>query len=280
MAWRLRWSGTGMSSDAIASRVRQLIGMPSITCVPDVVTIRPGTCSRRMAPAITDRAAFPVQSVTTWRLGIPSTLPTSTARQNDWMPYTLVLLRHGQSAWNLENRFTGWIDVDLTDEGCARGTARRERSRRRRHRTRHRAHVGTGAGDPHRRARAARVRTLVDPGTPVVAVERAALRRAAGKEQGGNRGAVRRRPGEGLAPLLRRAARPARPPRRALRHRRSLRRPSRRAQAARRVLEGRARAHAAVVVRRDRARPAYRADRVGRRARQLAARARSSISTG
>ena len=34
------------------------------------------------------------------------------------MPYTLVLLRHGQSTWNLENRFTGWIDVDLTDEGC------------------------------------------------------------------------------------------------------------------------------------------------------------------
>jgi 2,3-bisphosphoglycerate-dependent phosphoglycerate mutase len=31
--------------------------------------------------------------------------------------YTLVLLRHGQSTWNLENRFTGWVDVDLTDEG-------------------------------------------------------------------------------------------------------------------------------------------------------------------
>lgn len=30
----------------------------------------------------------------------------------------LVLLRHGQSAWNLENRFTGWTDVDLTDQGC------------------------------------------------------------------------------------------------------------------------------------------------------------------
>ncbi len=29
----------------------------------------------------------------------------------------LVLLRHGQSAWNLENRFTGWTDVDLTDRG-------------------------------------------------------------------------------------------------------------------------------------------------------------------
>lgn len=29
----------------------------------------------------------------------------------------LVLLRHGQSQWNLENRFTGWWDVDLTDTG-------------------------------------------------------------------------------------------------------------------------------------------------------------------
>jgi 2,3-bisphosphoglycerate-dependent phosphoglycerate mutase len=32
---------------------------------------------------------------------------------------TLVLLRHGQSRWNLENRFTGWVDVDLTPEGEA-----------------------------------------------------------------------------------------------------------------------------------------------------------------
>lgn len=30
---------------------------------------------------------------------------------------TLVLLRHGQSQWNLENRFTGWVDVNLTQEG-------------------------------------------------------------------------------------------------------------------------------------------------------------------
>jgi len=30
---------------------------------------------------------------------------------------TLVLVRHGQSQWNLENRFTGWVDVDLTAEG-------------------------------------------------------------------------------------------------------------------------------------------------------------------
>jgi 2,3-bisphosphoglycerate-dependent phosphoglycerate mutase len=32
---------------------------------------------------------------------------------------TLVLLRHGQSQWNLENRFTGWWDVGLTDQGTA-----------------------------------------------------------------------------------------------------------------------------------------------------------------
>ena len=29
----------------------------------------------------------------------------------------LVLLRHGESAWNLENRFTGWTDVDLSPDG-------------------------------------------------------------------------------------------------------------------------------------------------------------------
>ncbi|MBU6283159.1 2,3-diphosphoglycerate-dependent phosphoglycerate mutase [bacterium] len=32
---------------------------------------------------------------------------------------TLVLLRHGESQWNLENRFTGWVDVPLTEKGMA-----------------------------------------------------------------------------------------------------------------------------------------------------------------
>ena len=31
--------------------------------------------------------------------------------------YTLVLLRHGESVWNKENRFTGWVDVDLSEKG-------------------------------------------------------------------------------------------------------------------------------------------------------------------
>jgi 2,3-bisphosphoglycerate-dependent phosphoglycerate mutase len=34
----------------------------------------------------------------------------------------LVLLRHGESTWNLENRFTGWADVDLTEKGRAEAT--------------------------------------------------------------------------------------------------------------------------------------------------------------
>ena len=29
----------------------------------------------------------------------------------------LILMRHGESTWNLENRFTGWKDVDLTEKG-------------------------------------------------------------------------------------------------------------------------------------------------------------------
>lgn len=36
---------------------------------------------------------------------------------------SLILVRHGQSQWNLENRFTGWWDVDLTDKGVAEATA-------------------------------------------------------------------------------------------------------------------------------------------------------------
>lgn len=36
---------------------------------------------------------------------------------------TLVLIRHGQSAWNLENRFTGWWDVDVTEKGAEEARA-------------------------------------------------------------------------------------------------------------------------------------------------------------
>lgn len=37
--------------------------------------------------------------------------------------HTLVLLRHGESTWNRENRFTGWVDVDLSEKGLAEAQA-------------------------------------------------------------------------------------------------------------------------------------------------------------
>ncbi|MEZ5235358.1 MAG: phosphoglyceromutase [Acidimicrobiia bacterium] len=36
---------------------------------------------------------------------------------------SLILMRHGQSTWNLENLFTGWVDVDLTEQGRAEARA-------------------------------------------------------------------------------------------------------------------------------------------------------------
>lgn len=44
--------------------------------------------------------------------------------------FKLVLLRHGESQWNLENRFTGWTDVDLTDRGRQEARAAGELLRR------------------------------------------------------------------------------------------------------------------------------------------------------
>src|SRR5574338_1158279 len=54
-----------------------------------------------------------------WR---PSTQLTAIIKRSDTRRismYKLVLVRHGQSTWNLENRFTGWTDVGLTEQGEA-----------------------------------------------------------------------------------------------------------------------------------------------------------------
>lgn len=41
--------------------------------------------------------------------------------------HTLVLIRHGESTWNLENRFTGWTDVPLTETGIAQARSAGEK---------------------------------------------------------------------------------------------------------------------------------------------------------
>ena len=41
------------------------------------------------------------------------------------MPGKLILVRHGQSTWNVENLFTGWHDVDLSDQGRIEAIATR-----------------------------------------------------------------------------------------------------------------------------------------------------------
>merc|ERR1719347_909559 len=45
--------------------------------------------------------------------------PTAAARAG---PGTLVLVRHGQSEWNAAGKFTGWVDVDLTQLGVVEAT--------------------------------------------------------------------------------------------------------------------------------------------------------------
>ena len=48
--------------------------------------------------------------------------PAASKREHNALP-RLILVRHGQSQWNLENRFTGWWDVDLTEKGEAEARA-------------------------------------------------------------------------------------------------------------------------------------------------------------
>jgi 2,3-bisphosphoglycerate-dependent phosphoglycerate mutase len=40
-------------------------------------------------------------------------------RRDSWIMYKVVLIRHGESEWNKENRFTGWTDVPLSEKGTA-----------------------------------------------------------------------------------------------------------------------------------------------------------------
>ena len=124
--------------------------------------------------------------------------------------HKLVLLRHGESTWNQENRFTGWTDVDLVRAG-------REEAREAGRLLEEGGYVFDVAyTSVLKRA----IRTLwialdeLDllwiPVDERLAAERAALRRAAGAEQGGNRREARRGADEDLAAQLRHSAAAAR----------------------------------------------------------------------
>jgi hypothetical protein len=92
------------------------------------------------------------------------------------MPGKLILVRHGQSIWNVENLFTGWYDVDLSEQGRLEAAqAGRE--------------LLAEKLEPHHRRQ--------------LAPERTPLRRTAGFEQGADRCAARRGASETLAPQLR-----------------------------------------------------------------------------
>src|SRR3977135_1777229 len=51
--------------------------------------------------------------------GLYTHTPTHALLEVPMTTYQLALVRHGESTWNLENRFTGWTDVDLTPKGIA-----------------------------------------------------------------------------------------------------------------------------------------------------------------
>src|SRR5688572_32183506 len=66
-------------------------------------------CAARLPLSISHRCPSPCRRPAVSSLHRDSVMTEPVGR--------LVLLRHGQSTWNLENLFTGWVDVDLTDQG-------------------------------------------------------------------------------------------------------------------------------------------------------------------
>ncbi len=120
--------------------------------------------------------------------------------------YKLVLIRHGESTWNLENRFTGWTDVDLTPTGVSQAISAGQLLKA----------EGFEFDLAYTSVLKRAIHTLryaldeMDstwlPVVKELAPERAPLRRPARPEQGRNGPAIRRRAGAGVAPQLRHPA--------------------------------------------------------------------------
>ena len=65
------------------------------------------------------------------------------------MPGKLILVRHGQSTWNVENLFTGWHDVDLSELGRQEAVLAGRELQRAESRAADRVHFGSEARHPH-----------------------------------------------------------------------------------------------------------------------------------
>ena len=116
---------------------------------------------------------------------------------------TLVLLRHGESAWNAAGLFTGWVDVGLSETGAREAVSGGALLR----------DHGLRLEIVHTSVLTRAIQTanlaleeaglLWLPVRQVLAAERTPLRRASGQEQGADPGGVRRRAVHGVAPFLR-----------------------------------------------------------------------------
>ena len=109
----------------------------------------------------------------------------------------LVLIRHGQSAWNLENRFTGWWDVDLTEQGDEEAQAAGELMAAQGPRFRPLLHQPPDPGDQDAPPRARGDGAAVASGREGLAAERAPLWRPHRAQQGRDGGEAWRRAGAG-----------------------------------------------------------------------------------
>ena len=83
----------------------------------------------------------------------------------------LVMLRHGESTWNLENRFTGWTDVDLTEQGIREAHQAGQAPEREGLHLRSGPHVGPEKGDPDPLDRPRRDGPDVDSRLPLLAAQ-------------------------------------------------------------------------------------------------------------
>ncbi len=112
--------------------------------------------------------------------------PRRALRVTSAAPASSCLVRHGQSTWNLENLFTGWTDVDLTEQGRAEARAAGRLLRDQGTRVRPRIHFRAEARHPHAVDDAGRDGPDVDAGRTRLAPERTTLRCVAGPRQGGS----------------------------------------------------------------------------------------------